>query len=98
MTQVRCTWLTSGIGRGRGGEPNGFFNNIYFNHCERACELNPKEYLLGYNDINIITNDIINDFIDNYTTDKTSISTIKYEEYEREKECYIFEPLIYNLG
>ena len=81
-TQGRRTWLTSCSGRGRGGEPNGSVNNIYSNICEPACELNPKEYLLGYNDIKIVKNDILNDFIEDSTADTTSISMVNYEEYE----------------
>ena len=59
--------------------------------------MNPKESLLGYNDIKIVKNDILNDFVDNSTADTTSISTINSEEYEQEKECYSFEPLIYKV-
>ena len=81
-TQGCRTWLTSGIGRGRGGEPNGYVNNIYSNICETTFELNPKEYLLGYNYIKIVKNDILNDFIEDSTADTTSISTVNYEEYE----------------
>ena len=58
--------------------------------------MNHKESL-GYNDINIVNNDILNDFIDDSTADTTSISTINSEEYEQEKECYSFEPLIYKV-
>ena len=59
--------------------------------------MNPKESLLEYNDINIVNNDILNGFIDNSTADTTSISTINSKEYEQEKECYSFEPLIYKV-
>ena len=62
-----------------------------------TCELNPKEYLLGYNYINIVKNGILIDFIDNSTAETTSISTINSEEYERERECYSFETLIYKV-
>ena len=63
-----------------GGELNGSVNNIYPNICEPACELNPKESLLGYNDINIVNNDILNGFIDDSTANTTSISKINSEE------------------
>ena len=56
-TQPRRTWLTSGSGRGRGGEPNGYINYICSNICEPACELSLKESLLGYNGIKIVNLD-----------------------------------------
>ena len=95
--QGRRNWLTSGSGWGRGGESNGSVNNRCSNICEPACELNPKEPLLWYNDIKIVKNDILNDFIDDSKADTAIISTINSEEYEREKERYSFEPLIYKV-
>ena len=44
--------------------------------------MNLKEYLLGYNDIKIVNNDILNDLIDDYTADTASISKINSEDYQ----------------
>ena len=64
------------------GDQYASVNNTFSNICEPACDLNPKEYLIVYNDIKIVNNDILNDFIDDSTADTESISTINSEEYE----------------